>query len=53
MSKVPSRSPCQIAAWLSASRGGGEQTYFAPSKSMFSPRRSSAVKATYWGQVSA
>src|SRR5713226_76518 len=46
-------NPLPDRLWLSLSRGGGEQTYFAPLMSIFRPFRSSAVKVMYCGQVSA
>jgi len=39
-----------LAAWLSLSRGGGEQTYFAPS--ILRPSRFCSVSIRYCGQVS-
>src|SRR4051812_29479058 len=42
--------PAQHSCWLFSSRGGGEQTYLAPS--MLRPSMSLAVSTRYCGQVS-
>ncbi len=49
--KVPLARPCHSIAWSALVRGGGVQTYLAPSRSWVS--MSSSVRKRYCGQVSA
>ena len=46
---MPFERPRQMAAWSLGSRGGGEQTHFAPVKE--GVERWERVRKRYWGQV--